>query len=129
MYPDQDGKSKHKPGETTYSSSVKDVREALFEIQLPLTGGGFLRPPSLFLKIVAPGFNPSEQEKQIAVPTLADSKPYAFILRGDLEGQHAIDVELICDDVAVVEQLLKTRVVQHGGPEGKPPAGGGIVLY
>ena len=123
---DQDGKQTL--DERIYSASVRDVRTAAFEIELPLTGGGFLRSPALVLKIAAPGFDPAEQEKRITVPTLTDSKPYSFILRGDLEGQHAINVELICDDVAIVEQMLKTRVVQHGGPDRTPPTGGGIVL-
>jgi hypothetical protein len=89
-----------------------------------MTPNGFLRAPSFFLRMAAPGFVPSEQSKRITVPTLSDSKPYSFVIQGEREGLHTVNVELICNDVAVVEQLLKTRVVQHSGPEGTPPAGG-----
>jgi len=66
--------------------------------------------------------------KKISMPTIADSQPYAFTVRGDREGLHFINVELVCEDVAIVEQLLKTRVAQHGGPDRTPPTGGMVLL-
>src|SRR5207253_1768237 len=90
--------------------------------------GSVIRPPTLTIKISTPGFEPVEQDKRILMPTLGDSQPYSFPVRANREGLHVVNVELICDDVAIVEQLLKTRVVQHGGPDRKPPGGGMLVL-
>jgi hypothetical protein len=111
----------------SYSAGPRDVRSSSFEIEFPLTGGGFLRSPSIYLRVTAPGFSVPEPTKRITVPTLSDSKPYSFVLQTQNQGLHTVNVELICDDVAVVEQLLKTRVVQHGGPEKTPPAGGMVL--
>ena len=111
-----------------YTSSIGDIRSAAFEIDLPLTTGGFLRSPSLLLRIEGPGFTLPQRELRIAIPVLDDSKPYSFLLRGDIEGQHALLVELVCDDVIIVQQLLHTRVLEHGGPDRPPPAGGGGIV-
>ena len=105
----------------------QDVYSREFQVSFPLSGT-VIRPPTLIIRISTPGFEPPEQSKKILMPTLGDSQPYSFTVRADREGLHFISVELSCDDVAIVEHLLKTQVVQHGGPDRMPPTGGVVIL-
>jgi hypothetical protein len=112
----------------TYSAGVKDIRSAAFTLDFPISDAGVLRPLAVVLKIKAPDFEPPEQEKRVMLPTLRDSQPCSFLLKTKREGEHVLNVELLCDDVTVVEHLLRTRAVHHGGPDSKPPTGGMVIL-
>jgi hypothetical protein len=116
-----------RPKDRTYSASAEDVRSREFNLTFPLSGS-VIRPSTLTIRISAPGFEPAEQNKKILTPTLGDSQPYSFSIRADREGLHVLNAELLCEDVAIVEQLVKTHVVQHGGPDRTPPTGGVVIL-
>jgi len=112
----------------TYSSEPKDVRSVRFDIDLPVSSDGVLRPVPLLIRINSPDFDPVRQEKRVMLPTLSDSNPFVFFLRTNREGEHVLSVEVLSDDVAVVEQLLRARSVEHGGPGGGAPASGIVVI-
>lgn len=112
----------------SFSANVQDVHTAPFHIALQINAEGATPTQKLELRLAAPNFKPEMLTKRITVPALEDSQTYSFLVSSQHEGEHLVNVELICDDATIVEQLLRTRAVEHGGPGGTPGMTGTIIL-
>jgi hypothetical protein len=106
-----------------FTAEGADVRSTLFTVEFPLSESGVLRTPRMELKVRAPDFEPREHSKAVIIPSLRDSQHHSFLVRANREGEHVLNVELWCDDLEVVGQLLRTQAAHHGGPKDKPPSG------
>jgi len=106
----------------TFSAAIDDVRSTPFTIDFPLAGPNATGLP-MILRVNSPDFNPQQQQKKIVIPALQDSQPFMFFVRTDRPGEHRLNVERLCDDVAVVERLLLTRSVRP-----QPSPGGAMAV-
>src|SRR5215472_12039246 len=70
------------------------------------------------VELRGPGIDISDSPTSVKVRRSEDTSPIAFLIRSSNAGQQTLKVRVVCDDQELINGLLRTSFVHHGGPGG-----------
>lgn len=103
----------------SYSVHSSDVRSNAFKMFFTALSGRFGNDATTVrVELRGPGIDISDSPTTVMVRKSEDTPPLAFLIRSSNAGQQTLKVRVICDDQELINGLLRTSFVHHGGPGG-----------
>ena len=114
---------------TSFTVHRKDVRSVVFSTFFPeIAAPHAVESIKVQVELRAPGLDVSESAMTIKILRAADTPLLSFLVRSIIEGEQTLKVKVTCDDQELINGLLRTKFVHHGGPGG-PGGPGGAPAY
>jgi hypothetical protein len=103
-----------------------DVRSIDFTAYFPVSSRrGNTSAMMLSVELRSPGIEVEDSPAKVSLRKNTDTQPLSFLVRSRSPGLQTLKVKVTCDDQELINGLLRTNFVEHGGP-GSP---GGPTAY
>lgn len=103
----------------SYSLHPSDVRSNAFKMFFTALSGRFGNDgTAVKVELRGPGIEISDSPTTVMVRRSEDTSPLSFLIRSSTTGQQTLKVRVVCDDQELINGLLRTSFVHHGGPGG-----------
>ena len=104
---------------TSFTVHRKDVRSVVFSTFFPeIAAPHAVESIKVQVELRAPGLDVSESPMTIKILRAVDTPLLSFLVRSTREGEQTLKVKVTCDDQELINGLLRTKFVHHGGPGG-----------
>ncbi len=103
----------------SYSLHGREVRSNAFRMFFSAVGGRFSNDATpVKVELRGHGIDISDSPTTVTIRRSDDTSTLAFLIRSSNAGQQTLKVRVLCDDQELINGLLRTNFVHHGGPGG-----------